>query len=788
MLTRICWLLLVLLGAGFAPAVAPGIASAQEVTEDAYAAQVSGWRRILDKAASSLLRTNLSEADYEALHKALGQVFDQARKASAEAAEIVATNQHLAEALGKPPAEDAPPEAPAVAAERKRLSDLVVRIDGRMRQADLLATRADILLRTANERRINQFAQTLFLRGVSPIAPETFQQLPAEIQFVRDRLSDGVAASLKAGVPGHDHAIQFGVLALLALLAGWLTRRHLVLRYGQRQDLAAPAFRQRVSAATVEALGGALVPALLILAAAFVLLGALGAIYEAGALRAAIRSVAGGLVFFCLAVGFGRALLAPRRPVWRLIGVDDRTARGLSLRLFLCAAALAGAETVLAFLESALVAPELHAVASFGAKLLGALVLLAVLIPDPVWSGRTGTDSPQPRPSLAPRLRTLAALLAVAVVVLSLLRLHNLGLYIAEMMLAGTGVAGLLLLLRGIGHELVALLACHPAERLARLRRTLLPAERDIQIFLWVAAGLIDLTLMVLGLALLLPISGIAWTELVSWSSVILRGVRIGEVTLSPADIASAAVLVIGIMAATRFLQRTLDDRVLEHLPIDRGVRHSIRTGIGYIGALVAIVGGIGTLGLSLSNLALIAGALSVGIGFGLQAIVSNFVAGLILLVERPIKVGDWIVIGEFEGVVKRISVRATEIQTFQFASVIIPNSELISKAVKNWTYKDKVGRIDIPLGVAYGCDTERVRAILIECARSVPRVSADPPPRVEFRAFGPGYLALELRCFVAEVNTYHTIATELRFAILTAFRAAGIEMPTAKLPVDHED
>ena len=779
------WLLLPASGL-FAPFPFASSAAAQELTDDAYAAEVAGWRRVLDKAASSLLRTNLSEADYEALHKALEQTFEQARKASVDSAEAVATTQHLLEALGKPPADGAPAEAPAVAAERKRLDDLVTRTNGRMRQADLVATRTDILLRTANERRINQFAQTLFLRGVSPVAPETFAQLPVEAQFVRDRVSDGLAAALKAGVPGRDHAIQFGILSLLALLAGWLTRRHLVRRYGQRAGIAAPSFRQRVSAATVQALGGALIPSLLTLAAAHVLLGALGGIYEAAALRAIVQSAAGGLVFFFIAAGLGRALLAPRRPPWRLLRLDDRAARGLALRVTLCAAALALSETVLAFLQSALVAPELLAVASFGAKLLGALVLLAVLVPDRAWSGHgeTGGDIDSDGATLAPRLRALAALLAVAVVALSLLRYHNLGLYIAEMMLACIGVSGLLLLLRGIGHELVALLARHPAERLERVRRTLLPAEHDVKIFLWVAAGLIDLTLLVLGLALLLPISGIAWSELVAWATVIMRGVRIGEVTLSPADIASAALLVIGIMAATRFIQRTLDDKVLEHLPIDRGVRHSIRTGIGYVGAVLAVVGGFGTLGLSLSNLALIAGALSVGIGFGLQAIVSNFVAGLILLVERPIKVGDWIVIGEFEGVVKRISVRATEIQTFQFASVIIPNSELISKAVKNWTYKDKVGRIDIAVGVAYECDTDRVCEILIGCARSVPRVSHQPPPRVEFRAFAPGYLALELRCFVSEVNTYHSIATELRFAILKALREAGIEMPTAKLPV----
>ncbi len=787
----------------FSVTAAPPPAQAQELSEESYAAQVSSWRRVLDKAASSLLRTNLSEADYEALHTALGLAFNQAHKASAEAAEMVSTTQHLLEALGKAPADDGPAESPAVAAERERLDALVVRIDGRMRQADLVAIRADILLRTANDRRITQFANTLFLRGVSPIAPETFAQLPVQTQFVRDRVADGLSAAAKAGVPGRDQAIPLGALSVLALLTGWLARRNVVRRFGQRLDISAPTFRQRASAAAVEALGGALTPSLLVAAAAYVLFSALSPIYEAGALRAITQSVAGGLVFFFITANLGWALLAPKRPAWRLLSIDDGAARSLARRLLFCAGALAISEATLAFLETALVAPELHAVTSTGAKLLGALVLLAVLLPNRVWACRAeaaasrgensndnggegggGAESGvEPRPFLAPRLRILTGLLAVAVAALALLRFHNLGLYIAEMMLATVAIAGLLLLLRGIGHELVTLMATYPVGGLARVRRTLLPTEQDIKIFLWVAAGLVDLTLVVVGLTLLLPISGIAWTELVALANLIMRGVKIGDVTLSPADIATAALLVVGIMAATRFFQRTLDDRVLEHLPVDRGVRHSIRTGIGYVGALAAIITGVGALGLSLSNLALIAGALSVGIGFGLQAIVSNFVAGLILLVERPIKVGDWIVIGDFEGVVKRISVRATEVQTFQFASVIIPNSELISKAVKNWTYKDKVGRIDIPVGVAYEADLDRVRELLIACAHAVPRVTLQPPPRVEFRAFAPGYLALELRCFVAEVNTYHAIATDLRFAILKAFREAGIEMPSAKLP-----
>ena len=140
---------------------------------------------------------------------------------------------------------------------------------------------------------------------------------------------------------------------------------------------------------------------------------------------------------------------------------------------------------------------------------------------------------------------------------------------------------------------------------------------------------------------------------------------------------------------------------------VDVGVRNSIRTVVGYAGVALAALIGVSAAGIDLSNLALIAGGLSLGIGFGLQNVVSNFVSGLILLAERPFKVGDWIVAGPVSGTVKKISVRATEIETFQRQTVILPNSELINSAVANWTHRNKLGRVDIAVNVAYGSDVE---------------------------------------------------------------------------------
>ena len=172
---------------------------------------------------------------------------------------------------------------------------------------------------------------------------------------------------------------------------------------------------------------------------------------------------------------------------------------------------------------------------------------------------------------------------------------------------------------------------------------------------------------------------------------------------------------------------------------VDTGVRNSIRTVVGYAGLALAGLIAISSAGIDLSSFALVAGGLSLGIGFGLQNVVSNFVSGLILLAERPFKAGDWIVAGDVSGTVKKISVRATEIETFQRQSVILPNSQLINSAVGNWTHRNRLGRVDIKVGVAYGSDVKRAHAVLLDIAKSHPLVLKNPEPFVLFCQFRPG-------------------------------------------------
>src|SRR4029453_933806 len=170
-----------------------------------------------------------------------------------------------------------------------------------------------------------------------------------------------------------------------------------------------------------------------------------------------------------------------------------------------------------------------------------------------------------------------------------------------------------------------------------------------------------------------------------------------------------------------------------------------IRIGVGYVGIVIAALAAFSYAGFNLSNLAILAGAFSVGIGFGLQAIINNFVSGLILLAERPIKVGDLVVVGGEEGTVRKISVRSTEVETSERARVLIPNSYLITEKVKNWTLRDNLRRIVIPVPVAHGCDPRKIKAILLKVAQDNPDVMRTPAPTVELEDFSADSLQFKL-------------------------------------------
>jgi small-conductance mechanosensitive channel len=283
---------------------------------------------------------------------------------------------------------------------------------------------------------------------------------------------------------------------------------------------------------------------------------------------------------------------------------------------------------------------------------------------------------------------------------------------------------------------------------------------------------------LVLSVPLILLQWGYTWPDIYDWYAQLFFGFRIGNTQVSFA-VLLASIIVFGLAyAAARLFQGWLDARVLTPAGISGGVRDSIRIGVGYVGIVIAALAAFSYAGFNLSNLAIVAGALSVGIGFGLQSVVNNFVSGLILLAERPIKVGDLVVVGGEEGYVRKISVRSTEVETFERARVIIPNSYFITEKVKNWTLRDNIRRIVIPVRVAYGCDPRQAKAILLKVAQDNSNVMATPAPSVDFEEFGADSLNFKLYAFVYDLNKSGSTSTDLRIAILDAFNEAGIAIP----------
>jgi small-conductance mechanosensitive channel len=261
----------------------------------------------------------------------------------------------------------------------------------------------------------------------------------------------------------------------------------------------------------------------------------------------------------------------------------------------------------------------------------------------------------------------------------------------------------------------------------------------------------------------------------------LVNGFTIGEFRIVPSKFLISLLFFALIIISTGAIKRQLETNWLPKTSMDRGGREAVVTITGYIMFVIAALVALSVAGFDFSNIAIIFGALSVGIGFGLQNIVNNFVSGLILLFERPVRKGDWVQVGTTEGYIKDIRIRSTRIITFDRSDVIVPNSELISNQVTNYMLDDIRGRAIVTVGVAYGSNTEKVRDILEQVAEENDLVVKDgtsPRPLVLFRGFGDSSLDFELRVHLYDVDRRLSTISNLNFSIDKAFREAGIEIP----------
>ncbi len=756
----------------------PFVSAQEQEPARSFSRVVKEWNALLDRAEKTLSKPEVTDDQLDRLRADLVDTRVESRSSAEQASSELELMREDLNALGPLPAEGAPPEPEAVAAQRKAINERIAVIEGQRRETELVAARTERLLNTIAELRRVRFTERILAHGPSPLSPAVWQKAWSELADDVSGVQQGFRDSVSAGTLGQQlEALgwRLGVGLLIALMLVWPLRTWLLRRFGYDSAVAEPNCMLRLRKAMLIGFVRMLLPSVACVTIYLILLGADG--WSEAAQRIALQVLIALILLFTVSAFCGAAL-APRQPRWRIVALNDYGARALA-RVVVGIAAVFAADSVIDELNSIYsVSLELALVQKFvsGVAISG---LLLILLRGRNWQASDSDDKGDqltPKPWL--KLRFFLAILVCAIPLTALFGYVALSRVLATQLVLTLGLYVLVLLLRNLSLEFIEHLLDPRYPIGVKLRKNLaLNDEGADMLKFWLGSG-ISLVIFLLGFVALLVLWGAGRDDLAEWLRSALLGFHVGSIRISIAALLIGAFVFIALLAATRIVQRLLEKRIFPRTRLDIGLRNSIRSAVGYLGFIVAAALAVSMMGIDLSNLAIIAGALSVGIGFGLQNIVNNFVSGLILLIERPIKVGDWVVVGEYQGYVRKISVRATEIMTFDRASVFIPNSNLISNPVRNMTYADKEGRIVLPLGLAYGTDTKKVRQILLDIVKSHSEVLRQPPPAVLLTGFGESALNFELRAFINDVEKVLTVTSELCFEIEEAFQKEGIEIP----------
>jgi potassium-dependent mechanosensitive channel len=738
-------------------------------------ATIADWQRQLDLLEKELSRPRLRYSE-------LNEFRDHLQRVRSEAADLwnklqprLQADKAQMDLFGPAPAAGQPAEPEPTALARAELNYHSSLLSGGQTQVNSTNLRIENLLNAIQDVRRKNFSSVLFQPIPGVYAYETWAKLPEHVPAAARKVRDLVADWWQS-VPDRREVAYIVIEALLlALLLGAACRRGIRRTRRSEESTDTPPFWRRASAA-----------------AALVVLRALPVVIAVAFLYGMIASTqnlperidwlfyltAQSLVIVFTVWALASAVFSPHAPHWRLVPTSDAAAA--RLRNLVTLLAVVYSLTTFLYVATRLVQAPFAltiAIALPSSLLMAGLVVALLRTP----LGATSIAAP---PRLFKVVRTIVWVIVGAIVVTAVAGYLPLARFLAQQLVVTGSILALLYLLLlwvdgfGQGFSDDGTIVGGWLKRSAALER----ARREqlaLPISLFLKFGV-----LVLSVPLIMLQWGYSGPDIREWYWQLFFGLRIGNTDVTFGALL-ASILVFGVgYAAARLFQGWLDARVLLPAGISGGVRNSIRTGIGYVGIVVAALTAFSYAGFSLSNIAIIAGALSVGIGFGLQNLVNNFVSGLILLAERPIRVGDLVVVGGEEGYVRKISVRSTELETFDRAHVLIPNSYFVSEKVKNWTFRNNVRRVAIPIGVAYGSDPRQVQAVLLKVAVDNPDVLKTPAPAVMLDEFAPASVNFTLYAFIADITKTGSVRTELSMAILEAFNEAGIVIPFGQTDV----
>ena len=736
-------------------------------------ATTTGWQRELDQIQTELGRPRLRYSELNEFRDRLQQVRSQVDDTWGRLQPRLKADKAQVNLLGPAPAADQPPEPEQTALARAESNYHLSLLSGGKAAVNSTNLCIENLLNAIQDIRRKNFTSILFQPIPGVYAYETWAKLPKYVPSAPRKVRDLITNWWRDVRDPSDIGYIAIEALLLSLVFGFTSWRG-IRRLRRWEGNSEPPFWRRASSAA----GVVFFRAVPIVAPITFLYGMITYTQDLPEpVDWLFYSIAQSIVIVFTVGALASAVFAPRAPQWQLVATSDAAAVRLCGLVILLA--FIYSVTTLLYLTTRLIQAPFAltiAVALPSSLLIAGLVIALLRTP----FGATKAASPR----LFKLIRMVIWAIVGAILVCAIAGYLPLARFLSQQLIVtGSILAFVYLLLlwvdgfaQGLSDDGTIVGGwLRKSAGLERARREHLGLP--ISLFLKFAV-------LVMSVPLIMLQWGYSWPDIQEWYRQLFFGLHIGntEVTIGAL---LASILVFGIgYAAARLFQGWLDARVLLPAGISGGVRNSIRTGIGYTGIVIAALAAFSYAGFNLSSIAIIAGALSVGIGFGLQNLVNNFISGLILLVERPISVGDLVVVGGEEGCVRKISVRSTELETFDGANVLIPNSYFISEKVKNWTFRNKVRRVAIPIGVAYGSDPRRVQAALLTVAGENPDILKTPEPVVTLDEFSPASINFTLYTFVGDINKAGSVRTQLSMAILDALAEAGVEIPYGQTDV----
>ena len=745
----------------------------------------------LEKIKKGLAKSNISKEKLDDYSTYLSKIEVQIVENKKEIEKQARFVQKQLDALGSGPKAGETEDA-AITKQREDLAQQLSSQDRVIKEADLLLVQMEDLtvqiLNVRNQRlygdmmtKQSAFINPLiFFQGVKAYGIFFWDVVKSPLEWYQNLPQDQRSYALFSIV------VMFIILMIALALAIFL--RKLILNYwGYKSDIDNPTFNRKVVAAVAVAIARGLIFAFLV--SGCILWMVSTKIFDGSLLENILMTTSFVTLLAIAESTVSRVTFAPNYPQWRLVNIASEKAARFTRMIFTFILINAAATIQLLVAQKAEYSTEtIHFLMITCCAVKAFFLIWFAKISFDTYkeevSAETETVEGEETVDRGLKMIVISHLFCIGTFALSLLGYPELSLFI-------------------FNHIIMSLILCGMFEV---LRRSVIDVSRKIivsgpwmkglrsykktavtKIDFWLRA-IINPTMIMVLVFMLLNLWGLPGDFMLAAARKILFGFKIGGIEISLIAIVLGIVVFFASLTVSRIVKNKLAANVLAKIDMDDGVRHSLISGIGFLGFILSTLFAIMAIGINLTNLAFIAGALSVGIGFGLQDVIKNLVAGIIILLERPFRVGDWVVLSGVEGKIKQINIRSTELESFDKTSVIIPNATLISSTVTNKTHGDNMSRQSVAVGVAYGSDVEKVTQILLACAAENKLVLKNPAPYVLFKDFGSSSLDFELRFYVRDINSGWKAPSDLRYAINQRFIDENVEIPFPQVVVHQGD